>query len=120
MNQFDNTGYIRLIWPIFSHSYWGTTPTVLVYTPVSGLVAAQSHDDYMRYIQTPRDIRGISHRHDQRARICTTVATNALVERTSQPHTLLITAGFRDLFLIGNEYRPKIFDVNIRRPTTIV
>jgi hypothetical protein len=36
---------------------------------VSGLVAAQSHDDYMRYIQTPRDIRGISHRHDQRATI---------------------------------------------------
>jgi hypothetical protein len=27
-----------------------------------------SHDDYMRYIQTPQDIRGIRYIHDQRAR----------------------------------------------------
>ena len=49
-------------------------------------------------------------------RLSTTVATNALLERTGQPHALLITAGFRDLLLIGNQSRPKIFDLNIRRP----
>lgn len=28
----------------------------------------------------------------------------------------MITKGFRDLLLIGNQARPKIFDLNIRRP----
>jgi 5-oxoprolinase (ATP-hydrolysing) len=28
----------------------------------------------------------------------------------------LITKGFKDLLLIGNQARPKIFDLNIRRP----
>ncbi|THU92416.1 hypothetical protein K435DRAFT_672118, partial [Dendrothele bispora CBS 962.96] len=47
--------------------------------------------------------------------LSTTVATNALLERNGHGHTLLITKGFKDL-LIGNQFRPKIFDLNIRRP----
>ena len=46
----------------------------------------------------------------------TTVATNALLERKGEKHALLITKGFRDLLLIGNQSRPRIFDLNIRRP----
>ncbi|KAL0948059.1 hypothetical protein HGRIS_010682 [Hohenbuehelia grisea] len=49
-------------------------------------------------------------------RLSTTVATNALLERKGQKHALLITSGFKDLLLIGNQSRPKIFDLNIRRP----
>ncbi|KAH9927645.1 5-oxoprolinase [Fomitopsis serialis] len=49
-------------------------------------------------------------------RLSTTVATNALLERKGHKHALLITKGFRDLLLIGNQARPKIFDLNIRRP----
>ncbi|KAI0739668.1 5-oxoprolinase [Daedaleopsis nitida] len=49
-------------------------------------------------------------------RLSTTVATNALLERKGQKHALLITHGFKDLLLIGNQSRPKIFDLNIRRP----
>lgn len=49
-------------------------------------------------------------------RLSTTVATNALLERKGEKHALLITKGFRDLLLIGNQARPKIFDLNIRRP----
>ncbi|KAJ3558242.1 hypothetical protein NM688_g1038 [Phlebia brevispora] len=49
-------------------------------------------------------------------RLSTTVATNALLERKGQKHALLITKGFKDLLLIGNQSRPKIFDLNIRRP----
>ncbi|KAI0781657.1 5-oxoprolinase [Irpex lacteus] len=49
-------------------------------------------------------------------RLSTTVATNALLERKGEKHALLITKGFRDLLLIGNQSRPKIFDLNIRRP----
>ncbi|KAG6849422.1 hypothetical protein H0H93_008570 [Arthromyces matolae] len=49
-------------------------------------------------------------------RLSTTVATNALLERKGHKHALLITRGFKDVLLIGNQSRPKIFDLNIRRP----
>jgi 5-oxoprolinase (ATP-hydrolysing) len=49
-------------------------------------------------------------------RLSTTVATNALLERKGQKHALVITKGFKDLLLIGNQSRPQIFDLNIRRP----
>jgi 5-oxoprolinase (ATP-hydrolysing) len=49
-------------------------------------------------------------------RLSTTVATNALLERKGHKHALLITRGFKDLLLIGNQSRPRIFDLNIRRP----
>ncbi|KAK8866074.1 hypothetical protein IAR55_001225 [Kwoniella newhampshirensis] len=48
-------------------------------------------------------------------RLSTTVATNALLERKGQKHALVITKGFKDLLEIGNQARPKIFDLNIRR-----
>ena len=46
----------------------------------------------------------------------TTVATNALLERKGEPVLLLITQGFRDLLRIGYQNRPRLFDLNIRRP----
>jgi 5-oxoprolinase (ATP-hydrolysing) len=49
-------------------------------------------------------------------RLSTTVATNALLERKGHKHALLITKGFKDLLLINNQSRPRIFDLNIRRP----
>ncbi|KAG8964803.1 hypothetical protein FRC03_001336 [Tulasnella sp. 419] len=49
-------------------------------------------------------------------RLSTTVATNALLERKGRKHALLITKGFKDLLLIGNQSRPRIFDLKIRRP----
>ncbi|KAF8603357.1 5-oxoprolinase [Ceratobasidium sp. AG-I] len=52
-------------------------------------------------------------------RLSTTVATNALLERKGQKHALVITKGFKDLLTIGNQSRPKIFDLNIRRPSTL-
>lgn len=52
-------------------------------------------------------------------RLSTTVATNALLERKGQKHALVITKGFKDLLLIGNQTRPKIFDLNIRRATPL-
>jgi len=52
-------------------------------------------------------------------RLSTTVATNALLERKGHKHALLITKGFKDLLLIGNQSRPRIFDLNIRRPAPL-
>lgn len=42
-----------------------------------------------------------------------------MLERKGHKHALLITKGFKDLLLIGNQSRPKIFDLNIKRPTPL-
>lgn len=64
------------------------------------------------------------------------MATNALLERKGHKHALVITKGFKvslqgdfaeylmlmvmqDLLVIGNQSRPKIFDLNIRRPSVL-
>jgi len=44
-------------------------------------------------------------------RMGTTVATNALLERKGEKMALVITKGFKDLLYIGNQSRPKIFDL---------
>ncbi|KAJ1964181.1 hypothetical protein GGI12_001585 [Dipsacomyces acuminosporus] len=52
-------------------------------------------------------------------RMGTTVATNALLERKGEPCALVITKGFRDLLKIGNQARPKIFDLSITKPDVL-
>lgn len=56
--------------------------------------------------------------HDRVAwiRLGTTVATNALLERKGAAVGLLITQGFRDLLAIGDQRRPDLFALAIRRP----
>ncbi|KAJ5623628.1 hypothetical protein N7490_012233 [Penicillium lividum] len=49
-------------------------------------------------------------------RMGTTVATNALLERTGARSALLTTKGFRDLLKIGDQSRPAIFDLTMARP----
>nr|CAB3264567.1 5-oxoprolinase [Phallusia mammillata] len=52
-------------------------------------------------------------------RMGTTVATNALLERQGERMALCITQGFRDLLHIGNQQRPKIFDLKIEIPDVL-
>ncbi|BGO97667.1 putative 5-oxoprolinase (putative) [Rhodotorula toruloides] len=52
-------------------------------------------------------------------RLSTTVATNALLERKGAKHALVVTKGFKDLLLIGNQSRPRIFDLDIKRPSVL-
>jgi 5-oxoprolinase (ATP-hydrolysing) len=49
-------------------------------------------------------------------RMGTTVATNALLERKGARCALLVTRGFRDILQIGNQDRPAIFDLEIKKP----
>jgi 5-oxoprolinase (ATP-hydrolysing) len=49
-------------------------------------------------------------------RMGTTVATNALLERKGERSALLITKGFKDLLVIGNQARPDIFDLTVAKP----
>ncbi|KAI8816179.1 Hydantoinase B/oxoprolinase-domain-containing protein [Fimicolochytrium jonesii] len=52
-------------------------------------------------------------------RMGTTVATNALLERKGDASALVITKGFKDLLHIGNQSRPKIFDLAIEKPAVL-
>ncbi|OJD12485.1 hypothetical protein AJ78_06925 [Emergomyces pasteurianus Ep9510] len=49
-------------------------------------------------------------------RMGTTVATNALLERKGARSALLITKGFKDILVIGNQSRPNIFDLSVAKP----
>ncbi|KAL9625964.1 MAG: hypothetical protein Q9164_007974, partial [Protoblastenia rupestris] len=52
-------------------------------------------------------------------RMGTTVATNALLERKGENMAMVVTKGFKDCLEIGNQSRPKIFDLAIRRPDVL-
>lgn len=57
--------------------------------------------------------------HIESIRMGTTVATNALLERKGARSALLITKGFKDLLLIGNQSRPNIFDLSAAKPDVL-
>ena len=48
-------------------------------------------------------------------RIGTTVATNALLENAGEPTLLVTTRGFGDALWIGDQSRPRLFDLEIVR-----
>lgn len=52
-------------------------------------------------------------------RMGTTVATNALLERKGETIAMIVTEGFKDCLEIGNQSRPKIFDLAIRKPEVL-
>ncbi len=50
----------------------------------------------------------------------TTIATNAIVERTGARTALVTTAGFEDLLVIGRQDRPSLYDWRITRTAPVV
>ena len=49
----------------------------------------------------------------------TTRGTNALLERKGARTAFVTTAGFADVLRIANQDRPRLFDLNIRKPTPV-
>jgi 5-oxoprolinase (ATP-hydrolysing) len=49
----------------------------------------------------------------------TTVATNALLERKGERTLLVVNRGFADALRIGNQARPRLFDLKITLPTLL-
>src|SRR3954453_15737927 len=49
----------------------------------------------------------------------TTVATNALLERKGDRTLLLVNRGFADALRIGNQARPRLFDLEITLPAML-
>jgi 5-oxoprolinase (ATP-hydrolysing) len=58
-------------------------------------------------------------RHADEVRRGTTVATNALLERTGAPVLLLTNVGFGDMPMIGDQRRPDLFSLKIERPKSL-
>eukprot|EP00871_Galdieria_phlegrea_P004105 jgi/Galph1/4696/GphlegSOOS_G3367.1 len=52
-------------------------------------------------------------------RMGTTVATNALLERKGERVLFITTRGLKDVLKIGNQSRPKIFDLTVKRPDVL-
>jgi len=52
-------------------------------------------------------------------RMGTTVATNALLEKKGARTGLIITRGFGDLLAIGKQNRPRLFDLEIKKPKPV-
>ena len=52
-------------------------------------------------------------------RLGTTRGTNALLERKGARTALVTTRGFGDVLLIGNQDRPRLFDLAIRKPSPL-
>jgi N-methylhydantoinase A len=70
-----------------------------------------------------RDLRqrfGITAETIERFAHSTTVATNALIERSGGRVAMITTAGFRDLVEIGRQTRPKIYDLKADAPAPLV
>ncbi|MEU6466677.1 hydantoinase B/oxoprolinase family protein [Streptomyces sp. NPDC046976] len=63
-----------------------------------------------------RALLGDSSEPVEAVRMGTTVATNALLERTGEPTLLIITRGFRDALRIAYQNRPRIFARRIEPP----
>ncbi|TEA15231.1 Uncharacterized protein C8034_v002380 [Colletotrichum sidae] len=61
----------------------------------------------------------ISLRGVESIKMGTTVATNALLERKGERTVFAVTKGLKDLLHIGNQSRPKLFDLAIRKPDVL-
>lgn len=59
----------------------------------------------------PLDMSGVSS-----IRMGTTLATNCALERNGEPCVFVTTKGFKDVIVIGNQSRPDIFDLHIKKP----
>ncbi len=55
----------------------------------------------------------------EQVKMGTTVATNALLERKGERTLLVVNRGFADLLRIGNQARPRLFDLHVTLPALL-
>ncbi|KAI3326002.1 hydantoinase B/oxoprolinase [Xylariaceae sp. AK1471] len=83
--------------------------------PLEGIRRIMS---YFQKREIPRG-EGLDTSEIDSIRMGTTVATNALLERKGEKIALVVTKGFQDCLTIGNQSRPKIFDLAIKKPDVL-
>jgi 5-oxoprolinase (ATP-hydrolysing) len=103
----------------------GTFTDVVAVAPDGRLITAKLlSEDPARYDDAASEaVRRILAEHGEapvdELRIGTTIATNALLERTGEPLLLAITRGFGDALRIGTQARPQIFARHIELPSQL-
>ncbi len=103
----------------------GTFTDVVAETPDGRLVTAKLLSENPRHYEDAASeaVRRILAEHGAgpiaEVRIGTTIATNALLERTGEPLVLAITRGFGDALRIGTQARPHIFARHIQLPAQL-
>jgi len=105
----------------------GTFTDVVARSPI-GTLSSHKYlsEDSARYkdaaVFAVRDILGLSPDDEfpsnqiAAIKMGTTVATNALLERRGEPTLLVVTRGFRDALLIGQQHRDDLFALYPTRP----
>lgn len=73
---------------------------------------ARPHKAITELLQTLGPVSSFSH--------STTVATNAVLERTGAKTAFVTTEGFRDLLYIARQQRPRLYDFDAARPAPLV
>ncbi len=71
-------------------------------------------------IETACEEAGVEPGEITQFRHATTVATNALLEKTGAKTALVTTEGFGDVLEIGRQDRPALYDQTVRKPTPLV
>ncbi|WP_412545602.1 hydantoinase B/oxoprolinase family protein [Maricaulis sp. MIT060901] len=105
-----------------SWEFWidrgGTFTDVLGRSPAGELTALKLLSESPDYVDAASEgVRRLAAGADVSAvKMGTTVATNALLERKGERTLFLVTAGFEDLLVIGDQTRPDIFALDLRRP----
>ncbi len=108
----------------------GTFTDLVACDPDGGLVVRKLLSEPSERAGDPavaaiRELLGVTPGHPlppgaiEEIRLGTTVATNALLEGRGAPTLLLTTRGFADLLLIGDQHRPDLFALEIRRPSPL-
>ena len=89
---------------LYKHPSTPANPADAIVTGLEGLCAQYEID--------PRSVERIGHG--------TTVATNALIQRSGGKVALITTKGFRDLLEIGRQTRPHMYSLQIDHPDPLV
>ncbi|MGW0173316.1 hydantoinase B/oxoprolinase family protein [Rhodococcus sp. NPDC003322] len=101
---------------LVTHKLLSENPARYADAAVAGIRALLgSSTDPIRPEASPGEVAVTADRVEQ-VRMGTTVATNALLERTGARTALVITKGFGDALRIGYQNRPRIFDRQIELP----
>ena len=89
---------------LYKHPSTPANPADAIVTGLEGMCA--------QYAIDPRSVERIGHG--------TTVATNALIQRSGGKVALITTKGFRDLLEIGRQTRPHMYSLQIDHPDPLV
>ena len=101
----------------------GTFTDIVAISPAGTVLMEKTPSDSVSGgMRTLRDMLGLAAGEKIPAarvadiRVGSTISTNTLLERKGTRTAVLLTRGFADLLVIGNQTRPRLFDLDARRP----